>query len=266
MRIPRSHAILHSNATYCNSTPSLDAHRTVGFFRLPWGMCRRHGQWPRSQRSSAPLGSVNSDHSISIKTNHHRIDAHGMISILPVRNPPPVDLDARAAQDPDHLAWLSALPQDLSHRTSLCFFRSLRMKTNTLHSRIRPATAPGLHRQSLSSGHKRNSSHQGGFSYQDAQLEVRQIRPRPNEPFAKRCAFELPPPLPPRRSSALLNPGSIGPHLVTAIPRGGFLPSADPRSTRSSSFWRRPYDISARQIACVPYPFEASVPTLIVGR
>src|ERR1700688_494369 len=81
-----------------------------------------------------------------------------------------------------------------------------------------------------------HTHHQGGFSYQDSQLEVLQIRPRPNEPFAA-LRIELP-----RRY--LLNPGSIG------QPRDG-----DPRAAFAIAdlehqvieFWRVPYDISVVQ-------------------
>jgi len=101
-----------------------------------------------------------------------------------------------------------------------------------------------------------HTHHQGGFSYQDSQLEVLQIRPRPNEPFAA-LRVELP-----RRY--LLNPGSIG------QPRDG-----DPRAAFAIAdlehqvieFWRVPYDISVVQkrmrAAHLPEPL---VQRLTVGR
>ncbi len=81
-----------------------------------------------------------------------------------------------------------------------------------------------------------HTHHQGGFSYQDAQLEVLQIRPRAGESFAA-LRIEAP-----RRY--LLNPGSIG------QPRDG-----DPRAAFAIAdlehqvveFWRVPYDIAAVQ-------------------
>jgi diadenosine tetraphosphatase ApaH/serine/threonine PP2A family protein phosphatase len=101
-----------------------------------------------------------------------------------------------------------------------------------------------------------HTHHQGGFSYQDSQLEVLQIRPRPNEPFAA-LRIELP-----RRY--LLNPCSIG------QPRDG-----DPRAAFAIAdlehqvveFWRVPYDISVVQqrmrAAHLPEPL---VQRLVVGR
>src|SRR3989449_8706396 len=92
-----------------------------------------------------------------------------------------------------------------------------------------------------------HTHHQGGFSYQDAQLEVLQIRPRAGESFAA-LRIELP-----RRY--LLNPGSIG------QPRDG-----DPRAAFAIAdlehhiveFWRVPYDIATGQgrmrLARVPEP------------
>ena len=101
-----------------------------------------------------------------------------------------------------------------------------------------------------------HTHHQGGFSYQDSQLEILQIRPRPAESYAA-LRMESP-------TRYLLNPGSIG------QPRDG-----DPRAAFAIAdlqhqvieFWRIPYDISAVQerMRGAPLP-EPLVQRLVVGR
>lgn len=101
-----------------------------------------------------------------------------------------------------------------------------------------------------------HTHHQGGFSYQDSELEVLQLRPRAGEKLA---ALRLEPP---RRY--LLNPGSVG------QPRDG-----DPRAAfaiaeldqRIVEFWRVPYDISSVQerMRAAKLP-EALVQRLAMGR
>ena len=101
-----------------------------------------------------------------------------------------------------------------------------------------------------------HTHHQGGFSYEDSNLEILPIRPRPSEPFTA-LRIEMP-----RRY--LLNPGSIG------QPRDG-----DPRAAFAIAdlehqvveFWRVPYDIAAVQermrAARLPEPL---IQRLTVGR
>src|SRR5579859_658517 len=81
-----------------------------------------------------------------------------------------------------------------------------------------------------------HTHHQGGFAYHESNLEVLQIRPRPNELFA------------PLRIEAgkkyLLNPGSIG-QPRDADPRAAFA-IAD-LSNQTVEFWRVPYEIGKVQ-------------------
>jgi predicted phosphodiesterase len=77
-----------------------------------------------------------------------------------------------------------------------------------------------------------HTHHQGGFAYQDSELEVLQLHPRENETH---CALQVE-----AEKRYLLNPGSIG------QPRDG-----DPRASfaiadlahQAVEFWRVPYDV-----------------------
>jgi predicted phosphodiesterase len=161
----------------------------------------------------------------------------------------------RAQLHPENLAWLSALRQGPLATDGVVLVHG------AFHDEdeyvFTPAQAlEGLLDSTAEVTFFGHTHHQGGFSYQDSQLEVLQIRPRPSEPFA---ALRLEPP---RRY--LLNPGSIG------QPRDG-----DPRAAFAIAdlehqvieFWRVPYDISAVQermrAASLPEPL---VQRLIVGR
>jgi len=81
-----------------------------------------------------------------------------------------------------------------------------------------------------------HTHHQGGFAYQDSQLEVLQLHPRNNE---LHCALQIE-----EEKRYLLNPGSVG------QPRDG-----DPRASfaiadldhKAIEFWRVPYDIGQVQ-------------------
>lgn len=81
-----------------------------------------------------------------------------------------------------------------------------------------------------------HTHHQGGFAYQDSQLEVLQLHPRNNETH---CALRVE-----AEKRYLLNPGSVG------QPRDG-----DPRASfaiadlehQAVEFWRVPYDIELVQ-------------------
>jgi diadenosine tetraphosphatase ApaH/serine/threonine PP2A family protein phosphatase len=81
-----------------------------------------------------------------------------------------------------------------------------------------------------------HTHHQGGFSYQDSQLEVLQLHPRINE---TRCALRLE-----DNKRYLLNPGSIG-QPRDADPRSGFAVADLDRQI--VEFWRVPYDIDEVQ-------------------
>jgi predicted phosphodiesterase len=81
-----------------------------------------------------------------------------------------------------------------------------------------------------------HTHHQGGFSYLDNNLEVLQIRPRPNELFAP---LRVEP-----GKRYLLNPGSIG-QPRDADPRASFA-IAD-LANQTVEFWRVPYEIGKVQ-------------------
>jgi predicted phosphodiesterase len=81
-----------------------------------------------------------------------------------------------------------------------------------------------------------HTHHQGGFSYQDQELEVLSLHPRTNE---KHCALRLE-----DSKRYLLNPGSIGQPRDTD-PRAGFA-IAD-LENHTVEFWRVPYDVAGVQ-------------------
>jgi predicted phosphodiesterase len=161
----------------------------------------------------------------------------------------------RAQLKPEHLSWLSALPPGpLATDGVVLVHGALQDEDEYVFT---PAQAlDGLLDSTAEVTFFGHTHHQGGFSYQDSQLEVLQIRPRPSESFAA-LRIEHP-----RRY--LLNPGSIG------QPRDG-----DPRAAfaiadlehQTVEFWRVLYDIAAVQermrLARLPEPL---VQRLAVGR
>ena len=161
----------------------------------------------------------------------------------------------RAQLKPEHLAWLSALPPGPLATDGVVLVHGAFQDEDEYV--FTPAQAlDGLLDSTAPVTFFGHTHHQGGFSYQDAQLEVLQIHPRPSESFAA-LRVELP-----RRY--LLNPGSIG------QPRDG-----DPRAAFAIAdlehqvieFWRVPYDISVVQqrmrAAHLPEPL---VQRLLLGR
>ena len=81
-----------------------------------------------------------------------------------------------------------------------------------------------------------HTHHQGGFAYQDSELEILQLHPRTYETH---CALRLE-----REKRYLLNPGSIG-QPRDGDPRAGFA-IAD-LDHQAVEFWRVPYDIGGVQ-------------------
>ncbi len=161
----------------------------------------------------------------------------------------------RAQLQPDHLAWLSALPHGPLATDGVVLVHGAFQDEDEYV--FTPAQAlDGLLDSTTPVTFFGHTHHQGGFSYQDDQLEVLRIRPRPSESVA---ALRVEPP---RRY--LLNPGSIG------QPRDG-----DPRAAFAIAdlehqiieFWRVPYDISVVQqrmrAAQLPEPL---VQRLALGR
>jgi predicted phosphodiesterase len=161
----------------------------------------------------------------------------------------------RAQLKPEHMAWLAALPQGPLATDGIVLVHGAFQDEDEYV--FTPAQAlDGLLDSAAEVTFFGHTHHQGGFSYQDSQLEVLQIRPRNSEPFA---ALRVEP-----SRRYLLNPGSIG------QPRDG-----DPRAAfviadlehQTVDFWRVPYDIAAVQermrAARLPEPL---VQRLVVGR
>ncbi len=239
---------LHSNAT------ALDAVLDAAQDRWDISVCLGDvvGYGPDPNEVTARLRELGT---LTIRGNHDK----AVTGLMATEDFNPVAKSAvdwtRAQLKPEHLAWLSALPQGpLATDGIVLVHGALQDEDEYVFT---PAQAlDGLLDSTAEVTFFGHTHHQGGFSYQDAQLEVLQIRPRSSESFAAlRIEF-------PRRY--LLNPGSIG------QPRDG-----DPRAAFAIAdlehqvieFWRVPYDISVVQgrmrAAHLPEPL---VQRLVVGR
>ena len=169
---------------------------------------------------------------------------------------------ARAAVDwthsqltPQNLAWLTALPPGPFATDGIVLIHG------AFHDEdeyvFTPAQAlDGLLESSSAVAFFGHTHHQGGFAYEDSNLEVLQVHPRVGESFA---ALRIEPP---RRY--LLNPGSIG-QPRDSDSRAAFA-IAD-LEHQTVEFWRVPYDIAAVQermrAARLPEPL---VQRLALGR
>jgi diadenosine tetraphosphatase ApaH/serine/threonine PP2A family protein phosphatase len=161
----------------------------------------------------------------------------------------------RAQLQPEHLAWLTALPRGPLETDGVVLVHGAFQDEDEYV--FTPAQAlDGLLDSTAAVTFFGHTHHQGGFSYQDSQLEVLQIRPRPNEPVAA-LRVEL-------SRRYLLNPGSIG------QPRDGDSRAAFAVADLEHQvieFRRVPYDISVVQqrmrAARLPEPL---VQRLMVGR
>ncbi len=161
----------------------------------------------------------------------------------------------RAELKPENMAWLSALPKGPLETDGIVLIHGA-LQDEDEYVFTPEQALDGLLDSSAIVTFFGHTHHQGGFSYEDARLEVLQIRPRMSESFAP-LRIE-----PTRRF--LLNPGSIG------QPRDG-----DPRAAFAIGdlahnvveFWRVPYDITAVQkrmrFGHLP---EALIQRLVVGR
>src|SRR5216683_2957564 len=161
----------------------------------------------------------------------------------------------RSQLSPEDLAWLSALPHGPLATDGIVLVHGAFQDEDEYV--FTPAQAlDGLLDSTASVTFFGHTHHQGGFSYQDSQLEVLQIRPRTSESFAA-LRVEL-------SRRYLLNPGSIG------QPRDGDARAAFAIADLDHQiieFWRVPYDISVVQQrmreARLPEPL---VQRLVVGR
>ena len=239
---------LHSNAT------ALDAVLDAAKDRWDRSVCLGDvvGYGPDPNEVTARLQTLGTQ---TIRGNHDK----AVTGLMPTEDFNPVAKAAvewtRAQLTPAHFSWLSALPHGpLATDGVVLVHGALQDEDEYVFT---PAQAlDGLLDSTAEVTFFGHTHHQGGFSYQDSQLEVLQIRPRSGEPFA---ALRIEPP-----HRYLLNPGSIG------QPRDG-----DPRAAFAIAdlehqvieFWRVPYDISMVQqrmrAARLPEPL---VQRLTVGR
>jgi len=161
----------------------------------------------------------------------------------------------RAQLNEEDLAWLSALPQGPLATDGIVLVHGAFQDEDEYV--FTPAQAlDGLLDSTAEVTFFGHTHHQGGFSYQDSNLEVLQIHPRASESFAA-LRIESP-----RRY--LLNPGSVG-QPRDGDPRAGFA-IAD-LEHQTVEFWRVPYDIGAVQermrAAHLPEPL---IHRLVLGR
>jgi len=161
----------------------------------------------------------------------------------------------RGHLDPDNLRWLSALPAGPFPTQDIVLVHGALQDEDEYV--FTPAQAlEGLLDSSANVTFFGHTHHQGGFSYQDSNLEILQIRPRAMESFAPLRTE------PGRRY--LLNPGSIG-QPRDSDPRTAFA-IAD-LAHQVIEFWRVPYDVQSVQArmraAALPEPL---VDRLMAGR
>ncbi len=135
----------------------------------------------------------------------------------------------------ENLAWLAALPQGPLEAEGVVLVHGAFQDEDEYV--FTPAQAlEGLLDSTTQVTFFGHTHHQGGFSYQDSELEVLALHPRSNE---SHCALRLEP-----EKRYLLNPGSIGQPRDTD-PRAGFA-IAD-LENKVIEFWRVPYDIGSVQ-------------------
>jgi len=239
---------LHSNAT------ALDAVLDAAKERWDVSVCLGDvvGYGPDPNYVTAKLREMGTQ---TIRGNHDK----AVTGLMATEDFNPVAKAAvdwtRAELTPEHLEWLTALPQGPVESNGIVLVHGALQDEDEYV--FTPAQAlDGLLDSTASVTFFGHTHHQGGFSYRDEMLEMLQIRPRANESFAP-LRIE-----PTRRY--LLNPGSIG------QPRDG-----DSRAAFAIAdlehhvveFWRVPYDIAAVQArmrtARLPEPL---VQRLAVGR
>ncbi|HET8925470.1 MAG TPA: metallophosphoesterase family protein [Candidatus Acidoferrum sp.] len=239
---------LHANATALEAV--LDAAR--GRWNLSVCLGDVVGYGPDPNEVTARLRELGTQ---TIRGNHDK----AVTGLMPTDDFNPVAKAAvdwtRAQIKPDHLSWLAALPQGpLSTDGIVLVHGAFQDEDEYVFT---PAQAlDGLLDSTAPITFFGHTHHQGGFSYQDSQLEVLQIHPRPGESFA---ALRIEP-----SRRYLLNPGSIG------QPRDGDARAAFAIADldhRTVEFWRVPYDVNAVQermrAAKLPEPL---VQRIIVGR
>ena len=172
---------------------------------------------------------------VTIRGNHDKAAAE----LMPTDDFNPVAKAAvhwtRSQLSNENLAWLAALPQGPLEAEGVVLVHGAFQDEDEYV--FTPAQAlEGLLDSTTQVTFFGHTHHQGGFSYQDSELEVLPLHPRNNE---SRCALRLE-----NDRRYLLNPGSIGQPRDTD-PRAGFA-IADIEN-RVIEFWRVPYDIGSVQ-------------------
>jgi len=141
----------------------------------------------------------------------------------------------RAQLSNENLDWLASLPQGPIEAEGVVLVHGAFQDEDEYV--FTPSQAlEGLLDSTLPVTFYGHTHHQGGFSYQDSQLEVLQLHPRAQE---ERCALRLD-----ENKRYLLNPGSVG-QPRDNDPRAGFA-IAD-LANQVVEFWRVPYEIEMVQ-------------------
>jgi predicted phosphodiesterase len=200
---------LHANAT------ALDAVLEAADGRWERSVCLGDvvGYGPDPNEVTAKLRKLNTQ---TIRGNHDK----AVTGVMPTDDFNPVDKAAvfwtRSQLSPDNLAWLSELPRGPLESDGLVLVHGALQDEDEYV--FTPAQAlEGLLDSSSAVTFFGHTHHQGGFAYQDSQIELLQIRPRHDDEFA---ALRLDP-----GKRYLLNPGSVGqprdgdPHAAYAIYR-----------------------------------------------
>lgn len=172
---------------------------------------------------------------ITIRGNHDKAvtDLMGTDDFNPIARA--AVLWSRAQLSNENLDWLANLPQGPMESDGIVLVHGAFQDEDEYV--FTPAQAlEGLLDSTLPVTFYGHTHHQGGFSYQDTQLDVLQLHPRDNE---ERSALRLE-----REKRYLLNPGSIG-QPRDGDPRAGFA-IAD-LEHEIVEFWRVPYDIEEVQ-------------------
>lgn len=239
---------LHANAT------ALDA--VLGAARGRWDLsvCLGDvvGYGPDPNEVTARLRELGTQ---TIRGNHDK----AVTGLMPTDDFNPVAKAAvdwtRAQIKPDHLAWLTSLPPGPLATDGIVLVHGA-FQDEDEYVFTPEQALDGLLESTAAVTFFGHTHHQGGFSYQDSQLEVLQIRPRPSESFA---ALRIEP-----SHRYLLNPGSIG------QPRDGDARAAFAIADldhQTVEFWRVSYDLAAVQarMRAAKLP-ESLVQRLAVGR
>ena len=141
----------------------------------------------------------------------------------------------RAQLSNENLDWLASLPQGPLETDGLILVHGAVQDEDEYV--FTPSQAlEGLLDSSSQVTFYGHTHHQGGFSYQDSELEVLQLHPKNRE---LHCALRIE-----KDKRYLLNPGSIG-QPRDGDPRAGFAIADLDHS--AIEFWRVPYDIQQVQ-------------------